>query len=119
MYEWIRYEVNEGVATITLDRPDKLNAYTPEMGDEAVSAFECARDDKDVRVVILTGEGRAFCAGVDLEFLEAHMAGESRGSGPKRSMAARTWRPCPRTRHPVPRRAPTSCWRMRPWWAET
>jgi enoyl-CoA hydratase/carnithine racemase len=73
--ENIRYEVAAPVATITLHRPDKLNAYTTEMGDEVVAAFAAARDDASVRAVILTGAGRAFCAGVDLEHLKAHMAG--------------------------------------------
>jgi enoyl-CoA hydratase/carnithine racemase len=72
--EQIRYEVEAGVATITLHRPEKLNAYTTEMGDEVVEAFAQARDDASVRSVILTGAGRAFCAGVDLEHLKAHMA---------------------------------------------
>jgi enoyl-CoA hydratase/carnithine racemase len=93
MYEMIRYDVREGIATIAFDRPEKLNAYTPEMGDEIVAAFERARDDQDVRVVILTGEGRAFCAGVDLDTFKAHMAGENRGSGPRLGEEAfvRTW----------------------------
>jgi 2-(1,2-epoxy-1,2-dihydrophenyl)acetyl-CoA isomerase len=93
MYQTIRYEVREGIATIRFDRPEKLNAYTPEMGDETVAAFERARDDEAVRVVILTGEGRAFCAGVDLDSLKAQMAGESTGQGPKLGEEAfvRTW----------------------------
>ena len=74
-YENILYDVDDRVATITLHRPAKLNAYTTEMGDEVVAAFAAARDDASVRAVILTGEGRAFCAGVDLEHLKAHMAG--------------------------------------------
>lgn len=74
-YENIRYEITGPAATITLHRPDKLNAYTTEMGDEVVDAFARARDDDAVRAVILTGAGRAFCAGVDLEHLKAHMAG--------------------------------------------
>jgi len=74
-YQNILYEVDGGVATITLNRPDKLNAYTTEMGDEVVEAFAAAREDASVRAVILTGAGRAFCAGVDLEHLKAHMAG--------------------------------------------
>lgn len=74
-YQNIRYEVDAQIATITLHRPDKLNAYTTEMGDEVVEAFAAARDDASVRAVILTGAGRAFCAGVDLEHLKAHMAG--------------------------------------------
>lgn len=73
-YEDIRFEALDGVATITLHRPDKLNAYTTEMGDEVVAAFARCRDDAAVRAVVLTGAGRAFCAGVDLERLKAHMS---------------------------------------------
>ena len=68
-YESILYQVEDGVAIITLNRPDRLNAYTPAMGNEVVEAFRSARDDEDVRVILLTGAGRAFCAGVDLEVL--------------------------------------------------
>jgi enoyl-CoA hydratase/carnithine racemase len=103
MYQTIRYEVHEGIATISLDRPEKLNAYTPEMGDEIVAAFEQARDDDAVHVVILTGEGRAFCAGVDLDSYKAQMAGESPGKGPKLGEEAfvRTW-PLDLVRYPKP-----------------
>jgi enoyl-CoA hydratase/carnithine racemase len=83
MYEKILYDVIDGVATVTLNRPEKLNAYTPEMGEEVVSAFTRAREDEEARVVILTGAGRAFCAGVDLDHLKEHMAGKAVGSGPR------------------------------------
>ncbi len=66
-YQYILFEKSEGIATITLNRPEVLNAYIPEMGDEVVQAFSEVRDDDDVRVVILTGAGRAFCAGLDLK----------------------------------------------------
>ena len=56
-YENILFDVEEGIATVTLNRPDKLNAYVPEMGDEIVDAFARARDDEAVRAVILTGAG--------------------------------------------------------------
>ena len=79
-YQNILYAVDGGVATITLHRPDKLNAYTTEMGDEVVEAFATARNDASVRAVILTGAGRAFCAGVDLEHLKAHMAASPSGA---------------------------------------
>jgi 2-(1,2-epoxy-1,2-dihydrophenyl)acetyl-CoA isomerase len=79
-FEQIRYEVEAGVALLTLHRPEKLNAYTTEMGDEVVAAFESARADDAVRAVILTGAGRAFCAGVDLDHLKAHMAGGNASS---------------------------------------
>jgi 2-(1,2-epoxy-1,2-dihydrophenyl)acetyl-CoA isomerase len=82
-YRSILYGVEDGVATLTLNRPEKLNAYTTEMGEEAVDAFRRARADAEVRAVILTGAGRGFCAGVDLEHLKAHQAGASAGKGPK------------------------------------
>lgn len=76
-------EVEGGVATLTLNRPEKLNAYTTEMGEEATHAFRACRDDDAVRAVVLTGAGRGFCAGVDLEHLKAHQAGGKAGSGPR------------------------------------
>jgi len=82
-YENILFEISEGIATITLNRPDKLNAYTTEMGDEVVDAIRKVRDDEAVRAVILTGSGRGFCAGVDLEHLKAHQAGANASKGPK------------------------------------
>lgn len=69
-YEQILLETQDGVATLTLNRPEKLNAYLPKMGDEVVHAFRLARDDDAVRAIILTGAGRGFCAGVDLEALK-------------------------------------------------
>ena len=65
-YTEIRYALAERVATITLHRPEKLNAFTHVMRDELVDAFSRADDDDEVRVVIVTGAGRAFCAGADL-----------------------------------------------------
>jgi enoyl-CoA hydratase/carnithine racemase len=63
----IRYEVADGVLTITLDRPDRLNAFTRTMMSELIAAFDQADADDDVRAVIVTGAGRGFCAGADLE----------------------------------------------------
>jgi enoyl-CoA hydratase/carnithine racemase len=65
-YETIRYGVDGPVATITLNRPEKLNAYTAQMGAELAMAVEAADADDAVRAVILTGEGRGFCAGADI-----------------------------------------------------
>ncbi|MBX3528392.1 MAG: crotonase/enoyl-CoA hydratase family protein [Rhodoblastus sp.] len=65
-YETIRVSVEDHVQTITLHRPDKLNAFTRQMMDEMIAAFDEADANDDVRVVIVTGEGRAFCAGADL-----------------------------------------------------
>jgi enoyl-CoA hydratase/carnithine racemase len=66
-FQEIRYEVDDHVATITLDRPDRLNAYTRVMHEELVRAFDLADGDDEVRAVIFTGAGRGFCAGADLE----------------------------------------------------
>lgn len=62
----IEYAVADGIATITLDRPDRLNAFTPVMARELVAAFDASDADDDVRAVIVTGRGRGFCAGADL-----------------------------------------------------
>ncbi|MCO5972059.1 enoyl-CoA hydratase-related protein [Actinoallomurus soli] len=66
-YTEIDYAVADGIATITLDRPDRLNAFTLVMRGELIDAFDRADADDDVRVVVVTGRGRAFCAGADLE----------------------------------------------------
>ena len=65
-YSEIKYEISDQILTITLNRPDKLNAFTPNMGDELLDAFDKADENDDVRAVIVTGAGRAFCAGADL-----------------------------------------------------
>src|SRR5262245_34212048 len=82
-YETILYDVADQLATITLNRPEKRNAYLPRMGEEIVAAFRAARDDEKVRAVILTGAGQGFCAGVDLDALKASQTGAaSAGKGP-------------------------------------
>ena len=65
-FSQIRYETADRVATITLYRPDRLNAFTTTMARELVAAFDAADADDEVRVVLMTGAGRAFCAGADL-----------------------------------------------------
>ncbi len=65
-YEQIAYEVEDRIATLTLDRPEKLNAFTARMLQELLDVFDRIDADDDVRVVIVTGRGRAFCAGADL-----------------------------------------------------
>jgi enoyl-CoA hydratase/carnithine racemase len=66
-FEQITTETSEGILTITLNRPDRLNAWTGRMGEELRAAFDLSDADDDVRVVIITGAGRGFCAGADLE----------------------------------------------------
>jgi enoyl-CoA hydratase/carnithine racemase len=83
MPHFILTEVSDGIATLTLNRPEKLNAYTTEMGDEVTAALREWREDAAVRAVILTGAGRGFCAGVDLEHLKAHQAGKNASKGPR------------------------------------
>jgi enoyl-CoA hydratase/carnithine racemase len=66
-FQEILYEVEDHVLTITLNRPERLNAFTVTMGTELIQAFDMADADDDVRAVIVTGAGRGFCAGADLE----------------------------------------------------
>jgi enoyl-CoA hydratase/carnithine racemase len=74
-YEQILYEIEDGVALVTLNRPEKLNAMTAQMGAEMGDVMAEADGDDQVRVVVLTGAGRGFCAGADLG------SGESFGAG--------------------------------------
>lgn len=76
-YQYLLYEVKSGVATITLNRPEKLNALLEEMQPELVDALKQAAKDDNVRVLVLTGAGRAFCAGIDVGRLEQQAAGGS------------------------------------------
>jgi len=86
-FEEIRAEATDGVLTITLNRPERLNAFTETMRRELIAAFDLADADDDVRAVVVTGEGRGFCAGADLakggetfDWSRAHAA-EGGGSG--------------------------------------
>lgn len=74
-FEHILYERQGRIATITLNRPDRLNAIASGMPREVAQAVDMAAEDDDVHVIVLTGAGRAFCAGYDLkDFAEARMA---------------------------------------------
>ncbi|WP_198038650.1 enoyl-CoA hydratase-related protein [Planococcus lenghuensis] len=66
MYETLKTELDEGVLTLTLNRPDKMNAYTVKMNEELLHAYREADSNDKVRVIVVTGSGRAFCAGMDL-----------------------------------------------------
>ena len=69
-YQHILYEVSDKIATITLNRPDRMNAWTPIMERDVRHAMEAAATDDNVRVIVLTGAGRAFCAGADMDALK-------------------------------------------------
>lgn len=88
-FEQLTTDVSDGVLTITLNRPERLNAWTAQMGQELRTAFDQADADDDVRAVIVTGAGRGFCAGADLasggDTFDARkresVAGQSRDNG--------------------------------------
>jgi enoyl-CoA hydratase/carnithine racemase len=79
-FEQLRYDVADGVATITLHRPERLNAFTPVMAAELGQAAAAADADEAVRVVVVTGAGRAFCAGADLAAGPGGLGDRSRGA---------------------------------------
>src|SRR5271165_1858953 len=79
-YQDILYGVEDGVAVITLNRPDRLNAWRAEMEREVRAAMKSAADDEAVRVIVLTGAGRGFCAGADMGGLQS-IVPSSRGEG--------------------------------------
>lgn len=78
-YEHILYEARDGIATVTLNRPDKLNAWTRKMAHELRDAMHKAAADPAVRGIILTGAGRGFCAGADMNLLSGISGGTAGG----------------------------------------
>jgi enoyl-CoA hydratase/carnithine racemase len=83
-YEQITYDVKDHIATITLNRPDKLNAFTGTMMNEMIAAFDEIDKDDNVRVAIVTGAGRGFCAGADLSAGANTFDAEARSDRPER-----------------------------------
>ena len=65
-YETLSCDLSEHILTVTLNRPEKLNAFTVTMANELIDVFTTASDNDEVRAIIVTGAGRAFCAGMDL-----------------------------------------------------
>lgn len=65
-YETIAYDISDSILTVTLNRPKRLNAFTVQMAEELIHVFSTASDDDDVRAIVVTGSGPAFCAGMDL-----------------------------------------------------
>jgi enoyl-CoA hydratase/carnithine racemase len=95
-YEQILCEVADQIATITLNRPERFNAYTPVMAQELGAAFRRCDDDDEVRVIIVTGAGRGFCAGADLSagataFADAGAAERQQQVRAERAAAVRPW----------------------------
>jgi enoyl-CoA hydratase/carnithine racemase len=83
-YSQISYEIADGVGTVTLDRPDALNAFTEQMMNELLDVFDRIDADDEVRAVIVTGRGRGFCAGADLSGGgETFNTGEGAGHVPR------------------------------------
>ena len=78
-YEDILYRVEDGVAVITLNRPDKLNAWRSEMDRDVRAAMREANEDASVRVIVLTGAGKGFCAGADMNMLQGIQSGDTAG----------------------------------------
>ena len=85
----ILYDVSDRIATVTMNRPDRLNAYTPDMGQQMRAAMRRAADDPGVRVIVLTGAGKGFCAGADMNNLNTISSrGRSQGEGGNAAEAA-------------------------------
>ncbi len=84
-YEQISCDVSDGILTITLNRPDKLNAFTGTMMSEMIDAFKMANSDDAVRAIIVTGAGRAFCAGADLSAGASTFDATQRSDRPERN----------------------------------
>ena len=79
-YEQILYDVSDGLATITLNRPEKLNAWTMRMSAEVRHAALRADRDEAVRVIIVTGAGKGYCAGADMDMLQGLQSGDAAGA---------------------------------------
>ena len=80
-YEQIHTSKRGNVAVVTLNRPDRLNAWTPKMSEEMAAAFAAANADDDVGAIVLTGEGRGFCAGADMDAVfSTRIGGEDPGN---------------------------------------
>ena len=86
-YEHIHCDLDDGVLTVTLDRPEAMNAFTPTMKRELIDALTSADTDDEVRAVVVTGAGRAFCAGADLsaggDTFDVHRRGGTATEAPR------------------------------------
>ncbi|MFU8817309.1 MAG: enoyl-CoA hydratase/isomerase family protein [Pseudomonadales bacterium] len=85
-FETILTDTRDGILTLTLNRPERLNAWTPLMSFELASAIEAANQDDDIIAMVVTGAGRGFCAGADIgEVFKAQAEGKSSAAGPRRT----------------------------------
>ena len=91
-YETLLYEKKEHVLLLTLNRPDKLNAWSGRMENEFLQAVQAANENREVRVIVITGAGRAFCAGGDIQAFSQGL-GQSRDGGGATSLVARDGSP--------------------------
>jgi enoyl-CoA hydratase/carnithine racemase len=90
-YEDIRFEVEDGVATLTLDRPEQMNTFTGRMGEDLSRAYaECDVDDA-IRAVVVTGAGKAFCAGADMSQAEATFGAQDESTFSSTPVDVRAW----------------------------
>ena len=89
-YEDILYRVEDGVAVVMLNRPDKLNAWRGEMDRDVRAAMRAASDDPTVKVIILTGAGKGFCAGADMNMLQRIQSGDPQSSQ-RRGQSHKPW----------------------------
>jgi enoyl-CoA hydratase/carnithine racemase len=81
MTDVVLYEVRDRTALITLNRPDRLNAWSAELGAAYFDALDRAADDPDVTVIVVTGAGRGFCAGADMGSLQSMASGDAAPGG--------------------------------------
>ena len=101
-YEQILQEQRDEIVLLTLNRPDKLNAWTPQMSAELTDAIEAADEDPSVGAVVVTGAGRGFCAGADISAVfNAQIEGDASASAPARPRRARDWIELIRSTKPI------------------
>ena len=108
-YEQILYDVKDNILTITLNRPEKLNAFTGTMMSEMIDAFDRANKDDGIRAIVVTGAGRAFCAGADLSAGAATFDYNARTDRPDRKTGPGETLRLERRAHPRRRRASHAC----------
>lgn len=101
MYETVLYDVRDAIATLTLNRPERLNALNDQLRDDLHAAVKQAEADPDVRVLVVTGAGRGFCSGGDVKGMSARQAGAEASPlrdkyAPKRDRIILAMRDCPK-----------------------